>query len=80
MFKVGDIIQFKDGFHKEGKVLLVGTNKLLVHVGRGKGHDGLVIWTQALGWKRDETDSCWFVSMQGATVIKSKHSFKGNIK
>lgn len=80
MFKVGDRIQFKDGLHKEGEVLLVGDDILLVRVERGGGHDGLVFWTQALGWKRDETCSCWFVRMAEASVVKSKPSFKGNIR
>ena len=80
MFKVGDIVQFKDGLHKGGEVLLVGDDRLLVRVELGGGHDGLVFWTQALGWKRDETCSCWFVRGKDATVVKSKPSFKGNIR
>ena len=80
MFKVGDRVQFKAVLHKEGEVLLVGDGRLLVRVERGRGHDGLIFWTQALGWKRDETYSCWFVHMAGAAVVKSKPSFKGNIK
>ena len=80
MFKVGDKVQFKDGSHEYGEVLLVGTTGLLVRVKKGTGHDGLVGWTEALGWQRDETGSCWFVSRLCATVVKSKPSFKGNIK
>lgn len=80
MFKAGDRVQFKDGLHKEGEVLLVGTTSLLVRVEQGTGHDGLVAWTEALGWQRDETCSCWFVASMFATVVKSKPSFKGNIK
>lgn len=80
MFKVGDRVQFKDGPHKEGEVLLVGDASLLVRVEHGTGHDGLVGWTEALGWQRDETHSCWFVGKVFATIVKSKPSFKGNIK
>lgn len=80
MFKAGDRVQFKDGLHKEGEVLLVGDNSLLLRVEQGTGHDGLVAWTEALGWKRDETHSCWFVGEKFATVVKSKPFFKGNIK
>ena len=80
MFKVGDIVQFNDSSHKAVEVLLVSDGKLLVRVGLGKGHDGLIGWTEALGWQRDETGSCWFVSSMFATVVKSKPSFKGNIK
>lgn len=80
MFKVGDIVQFKGGPHKVGEVLLVGDGRLLVRVELGRGHDGLVGWTEALGWQRDETYSCWFVGKGFATIVKSKPSFKGNIK
>ena len=82
MFKVGDIVQFSDGLHKLTvcEVLLVGPTSLLVRIGRGKGHDGFVNWTAALGWQRDETHSCWFVGEGFATIVKSKPSFKGNIK
>ena len=80
MFKVGDIVQFNDGSHKAGEVLLVSDGKLLVRVGLGKGHNGLIGWTEALGWQRDKTHSCWFVNKGSATVVKSKPSFKGNIK
>ena len=80
MFKVGDIVQFKDGLHKGGEVWLVGDDRLLVRVERGGGHDGLVGWAEALGWQRDETHSCWFVNKWSATVVKSKPTFKGNIK
>ena len=80
MFKVGDIVQFKGGLHKGGEVLLVGDDRLLVRVELGGGHDGLVGWTEALGWQRDETRSCWFVGEKFATVVKSKPSFKGNLK
>lgn len=78
MIKVGDIVQFNGSRH--GEVLLIGDGGLLVRVGLGKGHDGLVGWTEALGWQSDETSSCWFVSKKSATVVKSKSSFKGNIK
>ena len=80
MFKVGDIVQFNDGSHKAGEVLLVSDGKLLLRVEQGTGHDGLVGWTEALGWQRDETHSCWFVGKKFATIVKSKPSFKGNIK
>lgn len=80
MFKVGDTVQFNGGLHKSGEVLLVGHTNLLVRVGRGKGHDGLVNWTEALGWQRDGTHSCWLVGKKFATIVKSKPSFKGNIK
>lgn len=80
MFKVGDIVQFESGVHKSGEVLLVGPFGLLVRIERGKGHDGLISLTEALGWQRDETHSCWFVCKKSATVVKSKPSFKGNIK
>lgn len=79
MFKVGDTVQCGPD-HNSGEVLLVGDNRLLVRVERGTGHDGLVGWTKDLGWQRDETHSCWFVSKKSATVVKSKPSFKGNIK
>ena len=79
MFKVGDMVQFGPDGHP-GKVLLVSDNSLLLRVGQGTGHDGLVAWTEALGWQRDETHSCWFVGKKFATVVKSKPSFKGNIK
>lgn len=80
MFKAGDTVQFNGGPHKSGEVLLVGPVNLLVRVELGKGHDGLLGWTEALGWKSDETCSCWFVGKKYATVVKSKPSFKGNIK
>ena len=80
MFKVGDKVLFDDGLRKSGEVLLVGTTSLLVRVEQGTGHDGLVAWTEALGWQRDETHSCWFVGKMFATAVKSKPSFKGNIK
>lgn len=80
MFKVGDIVQFKDGLHKGGEVLLVSDDSLLLRVEQGTGHDGLVAWTEVLGWQRDETHSCWFVGKKFAAVVKSKPSFKGNIK
>ena len=80
MFKVGDIVQFNDGLRKSGEVLLVGTASLLVRVKQGTGHDGLVGWTEALGWQRDETCSCWLVGKKSATTVKSKPSFKGNVK
>ena len=80
MFKVVDKILFDDGFRKSGEVLLVGTDSLLVRVKQGTGHDGFVSWTEALGWQRDETGSCWFVSSMFATVVKSRPTFKGNAK
>ena len=80
MFKAGDIAKFNDYRHKYGEVLLIGDDSLLVRVELGKGHDGLVGWTEALGWQMDETYSCWFVSKKSATVVKRKTSFKGNIK
>lgn len=79
MFKVGDTVQFGPGRHP-GEVLLVGDDSLLLRVEQGTGHNGLVGWTEALGWQRDETHSCWFVGKKFATVVKSKPSFKGNIK
>lgn len=79
MFKVGDKVQFKD-YHESGEVLLVSGRSLLVRVKKGTGHDGLVGWTEALGWQRDKTHSCWFVNKGSATVVKSKPTFKGNIK
>lgn len=80
MFKVGDKVKFKDSSHEYGEVLLVGDGSLLVLVERGGGHDGLSGWTYALGWRGDETHSCWFVGKGSATIVKSKPSFKGNIK
>lgn len=80
MFKVGDLVSFNGGLNKSGEVLLVGASSLLVKVRQGRGHDGLVRWTEGLGWIRDETYSCWFVHKVDATVVKSKSSFKGNIK
>lgn len=80
MFKSGDTVQFDDSLHKSGEVLLVGYRSLLVRVWRGQGHNGLVGWTADLGWQGDETRSCWFVPKRFATVVKSKSSFKGNIK
>lgn len=80
MFKVGDIVQFGHGRHDGGEVLLVGPVSLLVRVKQGTGHDGLVGWTEALGWQRDETHSCWFVGKKFTTIVKSKPSFEGNIK
>ena len=80
MFKVGDMVQFDCGLRKSGEVLLVGTASLLVRVKQGTGHNGLVGWTEALGWQRDETHSCWFVSKKFTTIVNSKPSFKGNIK
>lgn len=80
MFKASDTVQFDSSLHKSGEVLLVGDYSLLVRVGRGQGHDGLVGWTEGLGWQRDETRSCWFVPKRFATVVKSKPSFKGNAK
>ena len=80
MFKVGDKVLFDDGLIKSGEVLLVGTTSLLVRVKQGTGHDGLVGWTEALGWQSDETHSCWLVCKGFATIVKSKPSFKGNIK
>ena len=80
MFRVGDIIQFNSSTHEFGEVLLVGTASLLVRVKQGTGHNGLVGWTEALGWQRDETGSCWFVSRMCATVVKSRPTFKGNAK
>lgn len=79
MFKVGDMVQFGPDGHT-GEVLLVSDDTLLLRVEHGTGHDGLVAWTEALGWQRDETHSCWFVGEKFATVVKSKPSFKGNIK
>ena len=80
MFKVGDKVLFDCGLRRSGEVLLVGTASLLVRVKQGTGHDGLVGWTEALGWQRDKTYSCWFVNKGSATAVKSKPSFKGNIK
>lgn len=80
MFKVGDLVSFNDGLKKSGEVLLVGAGSLLVRVELGHGHDGLVRWTEELGWLRDETGSCWFVHKGIATVVKSKPAFKGNVK
>ena len=80
MFKVGDIVQFGYARQHGGEVLLVGDASLLLRVEQGTGHDGLVGWTEALGWQRDETHSCWFVGKGSATIVKSKPSFKGNIK
>ena len=80
MFKAGDKVQFKDHRHESGEVLLVGPASLLVRVKQGTGHDGLVGWTKALGWQRDETGSCWFVPSMFATVVKSRPTFKGNAK
>jgi len=80
MFKVGDIVQFNNGPHKAGEVLLFSGGMLLVRVGLGKGHGGLIGWTEALGWQRDETHSCWFVNKGSATVVKSRPTFKGNAK
>lgn len=80
MFKVGDKVQFYNYPPEFGEVLLVSDDRLLVRVKQGTGHDGLVGWTEALGWQRDETHSCWFVYKVAATVVKSKSSFKGNIK
>lgn len=80
MFKVGDIVQFNHRSHRSGEVLLVGDARLLVRVEQGTGHDGLVGWTETLGWQRDETCSCWLVGKKSATTVKSKPSFKGNIK
>lgn len=79
MFKVGDMVQFGPAGHP-GEVLLVSDDSLLLRVEQGTGHDGLVAWTEVLGWQRDETNSCWFVGKKFATVVKSKPSFKGNIK
>lgn len=79
MFKVGDIVQFGCD-HQRGEVLLVGDGSLLLRIAQGTGHDGLVGWTEAIGWQRDETNSCWFVFKGFATIVKSKPSFKGNIK
>ena len=80
MFKVGDTVQFENGRINSGEVLLIGDGSLLLRVGYGTGHDGLVDWTEALGWQRDWTYSCWFVEKGSATIVKSKPSFKGNIK
>ena len=80
MFKVGDIVQFGYVRHRCGEVLLIGDDSLLLRVEQYTGHDGLVGWTEALGWQRDETHSCWFVSKKFTTIVKSKPSFKGNIK
>lgn len=80
MFKVGDLVSSNHSAHKSGEVLLVGDDSLLVRVERGRGHDGLLGWTERLGWHRDETCSCWFVGKKSATVVKSKSSFKGNLK
>lgn len=80
MIKVGDIVQFYSRHHKSGKVLLVGADCLLVRVDQGKGHNGYTVWTKALGWRADETNSCWVVPKRSAIVVKNKPSFKGNIK
>ena len=80
MFKVGDKVQFKDGSKEYGEVLLVSGASLLVRVKQGTGHDGLIGWTKDLGWQRDETFSCWFVWGGGANIVKSRPTFKGNIK
>lgn len=80
MFRAGDIVQFGGGRLHGGEVLLVGDTSLLLRVDQGTGHDGLVGWTEALGWQRDQTHSCWFVGKKFTTIVKSKPSFKGNIK
>lgn len=80
MFKVGDTVSFDHGVNSSGRILLIGENSLLVRVGIGKGHDGLNLWTEALGWERDKNCSCWFVGRSDATVVKGKPSFKGNVK
>ena len=80
MFKVGDTVSFDHGVNNSGRVLLIGENSLLVRVGVGEGHDGLNLWTKALGWESDKDFSCWFVSKADASIVKSKSSFKGNIK
>ena len=81
MFKVGDMVQFGPDGHP-GEVLLVSDDSLLLRVEQGTGRvlNMMVASSEVLGWQRDETHSCWFVGKKFATVVKSKPSFKGNIK
>ena len=79
-FKIGDIVSFKHFRGGIGEVLLVNEGgSLIVDVGDGNGHDGIVPWSQALGWDDDRL-RCWFVPPSACTLVKSKVVFKGNIK
>ena len=79
-FKVGDIVSFQHHSKGTGEVLLVSEGgSLIVDVGDGNGHDGVVAWSKALGWNDDRRRS-WFVQAHSCTLVKSKVVFKGNIK
>lgn len=79
-FKIGDIVSFPHHRKGIGEVLLVNEyGSLIVDVGDGNGHDGVVSWSQALGWNDDRLRS-WFVLSSACTLVKSKVVFKGNIK
>lgn len=79
-FKIGDIVSFPNHRKGVGEVLLVSEGGgLIVDVGDGNGHDGIVPWSQALGWYDDRLRS-WFVSSHSCELVKSKVVFKGNIK
>lgn len=78
-FKAGDVVSF-GGSNGVGTVLLVNGDSLMVDVGVGKGHDGVVRWTRALGWRVDGKQRCWFVDARECSMVRPKVVFKGNIK
>lgn len=78
-FKVGDVVSFPDRAGV-GTISLVGDVMLMVDVGLGNGHDGVVGWTERLGWVNDGSLSYWFVPKSSCKMVKQKVSFKGNIK